>query len=314
MKRFVCICVICSSFLCYRSYGANAPTDKDIFKNISKIILVFTSGSGRINAKGKKALKNWIAFMLSKYPKSPYTYFVKYMFLLKQKAISEGLKKYPKVPELLYAMGQISEVKNDYKKALEYYNKALKYKSANVYDKFIAVFHYFRGNAYRNLKKFKKALKDYNTTLEIYPKYVRALINTGYIYQKVYGKFDKALTFLNKAAKINTTIYQAHFNIAEIYLIKSYSIFKKLTPAQKKKANPKMDIMLVKAVSSAICILKYAPGRYKSTGFKYRLMAYQMMCPSLRATMYMMERQQGINLPRPGAQSTPQPYRPQQGR
>jgi protein O-mannosyl-transferase len=58
------------------------------------------------------------------------------------------------------------------------------------------------------------ALKHYEKSLEIIPKYLTSLNNLGMIYYTYYNEPEKAIPYLKKAVSLDSTYVEAHFNLA----------------------------------------------------------------------------------------------------
>ncbi|HUT44439.1 MAG TPA: tetratricopeptide repeat protein [Desulfobacterales bacterium] len=89
--------------------------------------------------------------------------------------------------------------------ALIYLNKAVAKdpKFANVYSN--------RGNAYRDLKQYPKALNDYNKAISLNPSHVKAYNNRGNIYYEQ-KKYQEALKDYNHCIRLNPNYTMAYIN------------------------------------------------------------------------------------------------------
>ena len=68
-----------------------------------------------------------------------------------------------------------------------------------------------RGNAYKNLKKYEKALDDYNKIIDIEPNFSDAHNNKGIVLQEL-QKLDEAIISFDRAIKINPNHFFAYNN------------------------------------------------------------------------------------------------------
>jgi len=91
------------------------------------------------------------------------------------------------------------------RQALIYLNKAVAKdpKFANVYSN--------RGNAYRDLKQYPKALNDYNKAISLNPAHVKAYNNRGNIYYQQ-KKYQQALKDYNQCIRLNPNYTFAYVN------------------------------------------------------------------------------------------------------
>jgi tetratricopeptide (TPR) repeat protein len=67
------------------------------------------------------------------------------------------------------------------------------------------------------ISKLKRAEKEYNECLAIYPYYATSINNLGTIYFKFYRNYPKALQMYQRSYKIDTTNANVAFNIAVVY-------------------------------------------------------------------------------------------------
>ena len=96
------------------------------------------------------------------------------------------------------------------RQALIYLNKAVAKdpKFANVYSN--------RGNAYRDLKQYPKALNDYSKAISLDPAHVKAYNNRGNIYYEQ-KKYREALKDYNKCIQLNPKYPLAFINRGLVY-------------------------------------------------------------------------------------------------
>ena len=94
--------------------------------------------------------------------------------------------------------------------ALKLLNKAVAKdpKFANVYSN--------RGNAYRDLKQYPNALKDYTMAIKLDPSHVKAYNNRGNIYYEQ-KKYQQALKDYNKCLQLNPNYRFAYVNRGLVY-------------------------------------------------------------------------------------------------
>jgi tetratricopeptide (TPR) repeat protein len=100
----------------------------------------------------------------------------------------------------------------DYEEAVEILDLMLK-KYPNTEPE---VTYFNRGNTYRHLQEFKKAIKDYNKAIEIKPDYTEAYNNRANSYFDL-EEFDKAISDYTSLIKFIPGNYYAYFNRANAY-------------------------------------------------------------------------------------------------
>ena len=86
-----------------------------------------------------------------------------------------------------------------YKRAIEDFNKSI---SINPND---AVVYFNRGNAYKNLRKHQQAIENYNKAISIKPKYTNVYNNRGVAYYDI-GKKGHACKDWKKACDLGVCI------------------------------------------------------------------------------------------------------------
>lgn len=135
---------------------------------------------------------------------------------IKEKIASNEVEKKHSVSEneealILYTLGTEESKKNNYKKAAEYYEKALKIDSifSFAWDNL--------GVTYRRLEDYDKAIYAYNKSLELDSTGVTPLQNIAvvYLYKKEY---EKAIDAYKKLAKIQPENSEVFYGIGNIEL------------------------------------------------------------------------------------------------
>ena len=110
----------------------------------------------------------------------------------------------------LYSQGIDESKKENFKKAIEYFEKALKIdpEFAFAWDNL--------GVSYRELNNYDKALESYEKSLEIDPKGITPLQNIAVVYQ--YKKeYQKAIETYKKLAEIDINNPEIYYGIGQIY-------------------------------------------------------------------------------------------------
>lgn len=97
--------------------------------------------------------------------------------------------------------------KNNYFKASDSYEKAIKLNPNDIYA------YYNRGLALFRLQVYKEAVECYNKAIEIYPAYTEAYINRGNAKGKL-KDYKSAILDYNKAIELNPDLAIAYFNRA----------------------------------------------------------------------------------------------------
>ena len=90
-------------------------------------------------------------------------------------------------------------------KAISYLGRSIQMdpKSADAYNN--------RGNAYRNLKQYPKALQDYNKAIQLNPNFAKAYNNRGNIYYDQ-RNFQQAISNYNKSISLNPNYSLGYLN------------------------------------------------------------------------------------------------------
>ncbi|MBE9593113.1 MAG: tetratricopeptide repeat protein, partial [Proteobacteria bacterium] len=94
---------------------------------------------------------------------------------------------------------------NQYESAIEDYNEAIKLNPN------LAEAYYNRGIAYAELKKYERAIEDYNKAIELNPKYAEAYNNRGIAYAEL-RKYGRAIEDYNQAIELNPNLVMAYNN------------------------------------------------------------------------------------------------------
>lgn len=112
----------------------------------------------------------------------------------------------------LYSKGTDELKKDNFKKAIEYFEKALK-----IDPEFVFAWDNL-GVSYRNLDNYDKAIESYEKSLEIDPKGITPLQNIAVVYQ--YKKeYQKAIISYQKLAEIDRNNPEIYYGIGQIYAL-----------------------------------------------------------------------------------------------
>lgn len=116
----------------------------------------------------------------------------------------------------------------DLPEKIEYYSRAIELNPeyANAYNN--------RGNVYRRLENYERAIEDYNKATELKPDYALAYNNRGIAYRHL-KNYSRAIEDYNKAIEIKPDDASPYLNLAEIHIItgqyeKTLETIKKLLP------------------------------------------------------------------------------------
>jgi tetratricopeptide (TPR) repeat protein len=113
--------------------------------------------------------------------------------------------------DIWFAKAEHAMEKQNYTKAIEYYNKIIKKDNSN------AKAYYNRGMAYLMWQKFEEAMNDFNKTIKIDSNYTDAYNNRGYLYYLV-GENGLALEDFNRAIKLDSNFAEAYLNRGANYI------------------------------------------------------------------------------------------------
>ena len=133
-----------------------------------------------------------------------------YQDILIDKHLSR-LKENPKDLHALLQLGELFSQKNQYKKAIKYFKKALS-SAPNAITAMRGLAHSFH-----RTKQYGKAEKLYQKILKAEPTDSIAAFNLGVLAIDEKKSTRIALTYFNKAIKLNPKNESAHFAIGEIY-------------------------------------------------------------------------------------------------
>ncbi len=169
-------------------------------------------------------------------------------------------------PDPAYAyflVSNIYNVRKEYGKAIEQYNKviSLKPNSNTLYQAYIS-----RGAAYQTMGKMDKALEDFTRASEINdrpdPAYIHLVLGNFYSFRNEYGK---AIEHYDKAISLKTnsnTLYQAYIGRSQIFFArKQFSL--SIDDLRKAMSIESVSKQLSKMASDTYCLYG---NQYKRTG------------------------------------------------
>ena len=107
----------------------------------------------------------------------------------------------------LYNLGIVFQELGEFEKAIELYEKVLRFKPKNVEDVYLGL-----GIVFKTIGDYKKSLESYENAIRTNPEYVVAYNNLGNL-NKQLGFYEKALDCFHKAIKIKPKYATAHNNL-----------------------------------------------------------------------------------------------------
>ncbi|BBM82210.1 serine/threonine-protein kinase [Candidatus Uabimicrobium amorphum] len=129
------------------------------------------------------------------------------------KLVSEvfgSVGKYGENEEWGAIKGFIAQMSGNLQQSLEYYNEQVANATSDP------IVYYNRGRIFEELKKYKQAMADYDTALQLSPKYVDVYHAKATIYD-IWQKYESALREYRKIMVINPDYMPAYFNSASTY-------------------------------------------------------------------------------------------------
>lgn len=112
---------------------------------------------------------------------------------------TDVMKKYPKIPVSYNNLGNAYLDIKNYKKAFDNYNKALE-----INPQYAQVYTN-RGNIFFEWGKYKESIQDHSTAIKIKPNLAIGYINRGNVYKSM-KEFDMALSDYNKCIEIDDSL------------------------------------------------------------------------------------------------------------
>ena len=130
-----------------------------------------------------------------------------------ERYIDRELEKKPQDAILLYNKGVILNYKNQYKKAIKAFNRALRTMQVEAIrpDVYLA-----RGIAHRSIDNYETAIQDLSIALDLAPDNINALYHRGYAYYKT-GDFGKAIKDFEKVTELDDENAYAFYNLGMAY-------------------------------------------------------------------------------------------------
>lgn len=124
-------------------------------------------------------------------------------------------KDFPRVPQVLGTIAVIYHELQDFKKSLQYSERAISLAKNSVPE-----FYTNRGNTYRALNFHQRAIQEHKKCLKIKPTSLHAWVNLGCVYIDLMD-LDLALECFNKAVELDPSSPEALFNLGNFLLVSS---------------------------------------------------------------------------------------------
>ena len=128
-----------------------------------------------------------------------------------RKILEEALLILPKNQDALYYMGVCNTIKNNFEKAIEFFDRSIES------DPEYAKAYNGKGIVYKRLLNYEKAVDYYKKAISIDCYYPNPYNNLGNIY-KTKNQFNKALDSYKKAIEIDPYFHQSYTGIANLLL------------------------------------------------------------------------------------------------
>ena len=125
-------------------------------------------------------------------------------------AFQEVARIDPLNADAYYYMGTIYSFRRNRRTAIEFLKKA---RDANSDE---ADTHFRLAQAFHNTDMVENALLEYQRTLDLNPRYTKAMNSMGWIYYNR-NQFDRAIGLWGKALSLNPKDREARFNLAKAY-------------------------------------------------------------------------------------------------
>jgi len=130
--------------------------------------------------------------------------------------MQEALRLYPKNYEALFGLGELYTTKNEYDKALSYYQKAL-----DMYPDDAKALNNL-GNTYFRMNNYEKAFEILSRAVKLYPNEYEGYNNMGSVYFAT-GQYEQAANVYRKAISLNPNYAEALKNLGSCYgMMKDY--------------------------------------------------------------------------------------------
>lgn len=127
------------------------------------------------------------------------------------KELNKARKIFTDDDELVFYCAEIHRMKNDFIKAVEEYDLAIKLSENNREDFYLVPYYYLnRGISHLALKLPEKALEDFNYSIKLKPDFSASITNRGIVYYQL-GQKEEACKDWNQARRQNYKPAQEFF-------------------------------------------------------------------------------------------------------
>jgi tetratricopeptide (TPR) repeat protein len=127
------------------------------------------------------------------------------------KELDKARKIFTDDDELVFYCAEIHRMKNDFKKAVEEYDLAIKLSKNNGEDFYLVPYYYLnRGISHLALNLPEKALEDFNYSIKLKPDFSASITNRGIVYYQL-GQKEEACKDWNQARRQNYKPAQEFF-------------------------------------------------------------------------------------------------------
>jgi tetratricopeptide (TPR) repeat protein len=122
----------------------------------------------------------------------------------------EAIKKNPRYAEAYFQIGYCNYQRGRYTEAVEAFKQAIRIKPDD------AKAHYNLGRAYSELGRYNEAIEAYKAAIRIKPDDAEAHYNLGVVYYKP-GRYTEAIEAFKQAIRIKPDYAKAHYNLGVAY-------------------------------------------------------------------------------------------------
>ncbi len=191
----------------YQKYLAKRPKTQEIALDLTEAY---------ISTYQYPKAEEELAYLQQQEPDAPEAYFWRGRMLHNQGNLDEAVSFYSK------ALNRNSSFAPAYRyRAAAFKDMGELEASAEDYTQLVAltpeaIFYNRRGLVYEELEQWDKALADYNTTIELSPKWPIAYNNRGYVYLKQ-KKYAAARADFETAIKLDDSLPTPYINLAGLY-------------------------------------------------------------------------------------------------
>jgi len=131
---------------------------------------------------------------------------------------TDVLKKFPDSEIAFNNRGNAYKFIGAYEKAIGDFNKAIEINPE------LELPYFNRGTVYEHLGEYNKAIADFTTALNIQPDFAMGYVDRGAIYCRV-GEYDKAYNDLTRALQLRPDLAEAYYNLGVLYFnLKNYKL------------------------------------------------------------------------------------------